>query len=91
MEAFFCDQSNDAPRCRVGSILNHRDGRVLVAYGGKRSAGHSRPPQHRQQQDDEEPSVKFLMLNPSVHFDEIVGKVKAVFHVTGATFVWILV
>lgn len=66
-----------------------RDGRVLVTYGGGGAAtaggvdgsgsgaqtgrlDHANP---RKQEQEEEPSVKFLMLNPAVHFDEIVGKV----------------
>ena len=65
-----------------------RDGRVLVTYGGKGEAEASgargkttgttaaqKQKQMQQREDDEVPSVKFLMLNPSVHFDEIVQKV----------------
>ena len=65
-----------------------RDGRVLVTYGGvvdgsekgseKWRNFHKQQPRHKEQKQeevDEEPSLKFIMLNPSVHFDEIVQKV----------------
>lgn len=70
-----------------------RDGRVLVTYGGKEGGGGNtgkgggtlgvHKQQNQRGQDEEEPSVKFVMLNPSVHFDEIVQKVFVrVFHAT---------
>lgn len=64
---------------------------MLVTYGGSfaattggaddpgsvRKTGRRDPfPNPKKQELKEEPSVKFLMLNPSVHFDEIVKKVR---------------
>lgn len=53
---------------------------MLVTYGGPVSeaegSGRGSSGEHKRHQADEEPSLKFLMLNPSVHFDEIVKKVK---------------
>lgn len=67
----------------VTLVYVRRDGRVLVTYGGKSGGGNGAGTggggggaQKQKQYEEEEPSVKFLMLNPSVHFDEIVQKVR---------------
>ncbi len=50
-----------------------------VGAGGKGTGattnGKHQWPSQQRQDGDEEPSLKFLMLNPAVHFDEIVEKV----------------
>lgn len=71
-------------RVRLYFFFFCRDGRVLVTYGGKeagmgragrREGARGAQKQQQQYEDEEEPSVKFVMLNPSVHFDEVVQKV----------------
>ncbi|CAM9905430.1 unnamed protein product, partial [Ectocarpus sp. 12 AP-2014] len=73
-----------------------RDGRVLATFGGQEvggrsssrdsvggSGGRGATAGKNTTQDEEEPSVKFLMLNPAVHFDEIVQKARAMVLVGG--------
>ncbi|CAM9502241.1 unnamed protein product, partial [Discosporangium mesarthrocarpum] len=60
----------------------NKDGRVLASYGSPRG-GRSEAGARGQPHDQEEPFLKFVMLNPAVHFEEIVRKARSIILVGG--------